>query len=329
DIGLEVEGINEYETIKGGLKGLVVGKVLTCEKHPDADKLSKTTVDVGLGEALHIVCGAPNVQAGQTVVVATIGATIYSGTDSFTIKKSKIRGETSEGMICAEDEIGVGQSHDGIMVLPNHVKAGTRASEYFMVENDTVFEIGLTPNRADAASHYGVARDLAARLSIQTPISAKLPDIKEPNSEHNDLTVKVSIEDTNACYRYCGVAIAGVAIDESPGWLKNRLRSICLNPINNVVDITNFVLHELGQPLHAFDADKLAGRQVIVKPQPAGAKLKPGWPGAHPGCHRLNDLRCRKTCCHGRHIWRRTFRSDRAHGQHIFGERLLQPCQRS
>lgn len=273
DIGLEVEGIETYESIKGGLKGLVVGKVLSKEKHPDADKLSCTTVDLGNGEPTPIVCGAPNVDAGQTVVVATIGAVLYDGDNEFKIKKSKIRGQVSEGMICAEDEIGLGTSHDGIMVLPDNIPAGTPAAEYFKVENDIVFEIGLTPNRIDAASHYGVARDLAAYLSI----SGKCEPIKPSTNDFtagNDQSLEVRVDNTESCPRYTGVVIKGVKIAESPEWLQNRLKSIGLGPVNNVVDITNFVLHEIGQPLHAFDLSKIKGNKVIVGNLPEKTKFK-------------------------------------------------------
>jgi phenylalanyl-tRNA synthetase beta chain len=273
-LGLEVGSIEEIETIKGGLKGLVIGHVLTCEKHPNADKLSKTTVDIGTGEILPIVCGAPNVAAGQKVVVATVGTTLYSGDESFRIKKSKIRGEVSEGMICAEDEIGMGVSHDGIMVLPSDTKTGMPAAEYFNVESDVILEVDLTPNRIDAASHIGVARDLAAALEA-TGIHSELktPSVDDFHVDNNNFTVKVTVDNNKACSRYSGVTISGIKIQESPTWLKNRLRSIGMTPINNIVDVTNFVLHECGQPLHAFDGDKISGQHVIVKTLPEGTSF--------------------------------------------------------
>ncbi|WP_066629466.1 phenylalanine--tRNA ligase subunit beta [Labilibacter marinus] len=266
DIGLEVGGIEEVQSIKGGLEGLVVGEVLTCEKHPNADKLSKTTVNIGGEEALSIVCGAPNVAAGQKVVVATVGTVLYSGDESFTIKKGKIRGEASLGMICAEDEIGVGSSHDGIMVLPADVEAGTLAKDYFNVETDILIEIDLTPNRVDGSSHYGVARDLAAYLkSNGDEAELKLPSVEDFKVDNNDFKVDVAVENTEACPRYAGLTISGVEVKDSPDWLRNKLTAIGLAPINNIVDVTNFVLHELGQPLHAFDGDEIKGNKVIVK----------------------------------------------------------------
>jgi phenylalanyl-tRNA synthetase beta chain len=261
--GLEVEGIEEYESIKGGLKGLVIGYVLTCEKHPGADKLSKTTVDVGNGTILPIVCGAPNVAAGQKVVVALVGTTMYPGEgEPFKISKAKIRGEVSEGMICAEDEIGLGKSHAGIMVLETNLPLGTPASEYFKIENDYTIEIGLTPNRADAASHLGVARDLKALLK------RNLKEAKVETPKAKGSKVEIIIENKEACPRYAGLTISGISVKESPEWLKNRLKAIGLNPINNVVDITNYILHDLGQPLHAFDLDKVKGNKVIIKTLP-------------------------------------------------------------
>jgi phenylalanyl-tRNA synthetase beta chain len=260
--GLEVEGIEEFENIKGGLKGIVIGEVITCAKHPNADKLSITTVDVGQDRPYPIVCGAPNVAAGQKVVVALPGATLYpiSG-EPFEIKKAKIRGEVSEGMICAEDEIGLGESHAGIMVLDTKLANGTAASEYFKVVSDKVFEIGLTPNRVDAASHIGVARDLKAKLSREI----KWPDVSGFKAEEALNPIKITVENPEACPRYSGLCISEIKVQESPEWLKNRLLSIGLTPINNIVDITNYVLHETGQPLHAFDADHIAGKEVIVK----------------------------------------------------------------
>ena len=263
-IGLEVESMEAFEAIKGGLKGLVIGEVLECEKHPDADKLSLTKVNIGSGEALQIVCGAANVAAGQKVVVATIGTTIYPSTgEPMTMKKAKIRGVESHGMICAEDEIGLGQNHDGIMVLPATAVVGTPAAEYFSTYNDIIFEIGLTPNRMDAMSHIGVAKDVCAYLSHHSRKTAKvkLPFVNAFKPANNSSPVKVVIENTDACQRYSGVVIKGVTVSESPAWLKNRLKSIGLRPINNIVDITNFILHETGQPLHAFDADEITGNK--------------------------------------------------------------------
>ncbi|MCW3807733.1 phenylalanine--tRNA ligase subunit beta [Plebeiibacterium marinum] len=274
DIGLEVGGIEEVQSIKGGLEGLVIGEVLTCEKHPGADKLSKTTVNVGGDEILPVVCGAPNVAAGQKVVVATVGTVLYDGDDSFTIKKSKIRGEESRGMICAEDEIGLGSSHDGIMVLPQDVEVGTLAKDYFEVETDVVIEIDLTPNRVDSASHYGVARDLAAYLKANgEQVELNLPSVDDFKVENKDFEVDVVVENQEACPRYCGVTISGVEVKESPDWLKNKLKLIGLSPINNIVDVTNFVLHELGQPLHAFDGDEVKGNKVVVKTLPEKTKF--------------------------------------------------------
>ncbi len=262
DCGLEVESIETVETIKGGLTGMVVGEVMTKEKHPDADCLSITTVDIGTGTLLSIVCGASNVAAGQKVVIATIGAMLYpSAGEPFEIKKSKIRGQLSEGMICAEDEIGLGTSHEGIMVLEQTAKIGTTAKEYFKVEEDHVFEIGLTPNRVDAASHMGVARDLAALFKT----TIKLPDITNFEIDNLNSKIAVVVEDSAACPRYSGLTISNISVAESPKWLKNRLKSIGVRPINNIVDATNYVLHELGQPMHAFDADKIDGQKVIIK----------------------------------------------------------------
>jgi len=275
DIGLEIEGMEEWVSVKGGLEGVVIGEVLTCKKHPDADKLSVTTVDTGGQEPLQIVCGAPNVAAGQKVPVATVGTMVFKGNESFEIKKSKIRGELSEGMICAEDELGLGTSHDGIMVLDKDSKPGTPASEYFKVVKDHVFEIGLTPNRIDSGSHYGVARDLAAYLNVNEGMNLKAerPSVKGFKPDNNDNPYEVIIENTSDCPRYTGITISGVTIGESPDWLKNKLRAVGLNPINNVVDITNFVQHEAGQPLHAFDADKIDGKKVIIKNLPAKSKF--------------------------------------------------------
>ncbi|HMO63454.1 MAG TPA: phenylalanine--tRNA ligase subunit beta [Ferruginibacter sp.] len=267
-IGLEVESLEKYESVKGGLQGLVIGEILTCTRHPDADKLSLTTVNIGSGEPLQIVCGAPNVAAGQKVVVATIGATIYpySG-EPVTMKKAKIRGAESQGMICAEDEIGLSDHHGGIMVLPADVKAGTPAAEYFKPYTDWIFEIGLTPNRMDAMSHLGVAKDVCAYLCHHTKKSAavKSPFKNAFKPDNQSLPIPVILENKKACQRYAGVSIKGVTISDSPAWLKDKLKSIGLRPINNIVDITNFILHETGQPLHAFDADKIKGGKIIIK----------------------------------------------------------------
>jgi phenylalanyl-tRNA synthetase, beta subunit, non-spirochete bacterial len=274
-IGLEVEAMEEWESVRGGLKGIVVGEVLTCAKHPDADKLSVTTVSIGSGEPLHIVCGAPNVAAGQKVPVATTGTILYKGNETLEIKKSKIRGELSEGMICAEDELGLGTLHEGIMVLDKDARPGTPASEYFKITRDYVFEIGLTPNRIDGGSHFGVARDLAAWLNVngKENIKASLPSPYGFKPDNNSNPYKVIIENPVDCPRYTGITISNVTIGESPDWLKNKLRAVELNPINNVVDITNFVQYEAGQPLHSFDADMIDGRKVIIKNLPDKAKF--------------------------------------------------------
>ncbi len=265
DIGLEVEGIEHFEEVKGGMKGLVIGEVLTCEKHPDADKLSLTTVNIGNSDPLSIVCGAPNVAAKQKVVVATVGTKLYMGDKDFTIKKAKIRGAESEGMICAEDEIGLGTKHDGIIVLDEKAVPGSPAAEYFNIANDTVFEIGLTPNRIDAASHFGTARDLAAFFSLSGKVNLKKPDISSFSSDDNSLQIPIEIRDTEGCRRFTGLTISNAEVKPSPKWLQNKLKAIGLSPINNVVDITNYVLHELGQPLHAYDADKLHGKKIVVQ----------------------------------------------------------------
>lgn len=268
--GLEVEGLETYDLVKGGLQGVVIGEVLTCEKHPDADKLRLTTVDIGTEVPKQIVCGAPNVAAGQKVIVATEGATLYPATgEPFQIKKSKIRGAASEGMICAEDEIGLGSSHAGIMVLDTDLPNGTPAAQYFNLQSDEVLEIGLTPNRADAASHLGVARDLQAIL--KTPYV--LPNVENFKISTNNRSIAVEVQDSQACPRYAGLTISGVKVADSPDWLKHRLRAIGLSPINNIVDITNYVLHELGQPMHAFDADKITGDTILVKKAEEGTKF--------------------------------------------------------
>lgn len=274
DGGLEVESIEEVESIKGGLKGLVIGEVLTKEKHPDADKLSVTTVSIGSGEPLNIVCGAPNVAAGQKVVVATIGTKLYGeGDEWFEIKKSKIRGAVSEGMLCAEDEIGLGKSHDGIIILDAKAVVGTPVAEYYKVSNDYVFEIGITPNRSDALSHLGVARDLAALIQINRGVETNLIIPVSPDSMYvtNERKIKVNVQDTTLCPRYSGIVLDNVKVTESPDWLKNRLKAIGLRPINNIVDITNYVLHETGQPLHAFDYDKISGATVNVRQADRGS----------------------------------------------------------
>ncbi|MFW5850717.1 MAG: phenylalanine--tRNA ligase subunit beta [Bacteroidota bacterium] len=264
DIGLEVEGVEYYESIKGGLQGVVVGNVLSCEKHPDADKLSVATVDVGGSDILPIVCGAPNVAAGQKVLVATEGTKLYNGDDEFVIKKAKIRGQVSQGMICAEDELGLGASHDGIIVLPESTKIGTKASNIFPVERDVVFEIGLTPNRIDAASHIGVARDLAAFFSQESAVSIKKPNVSAFKEAKQSDSFELIVEREDLCPRYCGLIMSDISIQDSPTWLQNRLQAIGQKPINNVVDITNYVLHEMGQPLHAFDFDTIKGNKIIV-----------------------------------------------------------------
>jgi phenylalanyl-tRNA synthetase beta chain len=268
--GLEVESIESYEEVEGSLEGLVVGEVITCEKHPNADKLKVATVDIGGSNQLPVICGAPNVKKGQKVVVAPVGTTLHhvSG-ESFEIKKTKIRGEVSEGMICAEDEIGLGNDHAGILVLDTDLRNGTPVKNYFKPFKDQVFEIGLTPNRADATSHIGVSRDIRAI----TEKEVHLPSVENFKVDNHDLPIEVLVENAEACPRYSGVTIKGVSIKESPRWLKNKLQSIGLSPINNVVDITNFVLHEFGQPLHAFDADQIRGNKVIVKTMPEGSKF--------------------------------------------------------
>jgi phenylalanyl-tRNA synthetase beta chain len=275
DLGLEVEGIEVYQSVKGGLAGVVIGKIVTCEKHPNADRLKLTTVDVGSGKRLKIVCGAPNVAKGQTVPVATIGTTLYNQEgEPWTIKKGKIRGEESHGMICAEDELGLGSSHEGIMILDDSIEAGTLASSVFEVENDIVFEIGLTPNRSDAMSHYGVARDLRAGLIQKEKVLELItPSVSAFHVDSRLLKIDVEVQDKHKAPRYCGLTISGLKVEESPKWLQNRLRAIGLKPINNIVDITNYVLHELGQPLHAFDAARIKGSKIIVKTLPTGTKF--------------------------------------------------------
>ena len=270
-MGLETDGVEEVQTIKGGLEGLVIGEVLTCVDHPDSDHLHITTVNLGDGEPVQIVCGAPNVAAGQKVVVATIGTKLYSGDECFTIKKGKIRGAESYGMICAEDEIGVGNSHDGIIVLPADAVPGTPAKEYYNIKSDYLIGVDITPNRADACSHYGVARDLYA-YTMQNKGESLLsrPDCAAFNVDDNSLDIDVEVQNTEACMRYAGVTIKGVTVKESPEWLKNKLQIIGLRPINNIVDITNYILHAYGQPMHCFDADKIKGGKIVVRTMPEG-----------------------------------------------------------
>jgi phenylalanyl-tRNA synthetase beta chain len=276
DLGLEVEVVEAFESVTGGLKGIVVGHVLTCEKHPDADKLKITTVDLGDGnEPVQIVCGANNVAAGQKVPVATIGTKLYDKDgNAFEIKKGKIRGQESHGMICAEDEIGLGTSHDGIMVLSDDLQPGTPASKVFNIEVDEVFEIGLTPNRADAMSHMGVARDLKAGL-LQSNVTTEFitPSVSKFKVDKRTLKIDVKVEVAKLAPRYAGVTISGITVKPSPSWLQNRIKAIGLTPKNNIVDVTNYVLHELGQPLHAFDANKISGNKIIVKTVAAGTKF--------------------------------------------------------
>jgi phenylalanyl-tRNA synthetase beta chain len=275
DLGLEVEGIETKESIKGSLAGVVVGEVKTCIQHPNADRLKVTTVDLGNGEPVQIVCGAPNVAAGQKVPVATIGTMLYDEKgEGFKIKKGKIRGEESHGMICAEDELGLGKSHDGIMVLDSALKVGTPAAEVFNIEIDQIFEIGLTPNRADAMSHFGVARDLRAGL-IQQDINLELisPSVSDFHVDERKLKIDVEVENKDQAPRYCGISITDVEVKDSPEWIQNRLKAIGITPKNNIVDITNYVLHELGQPLHAFDASKIKGNKVVVKTLEEGTKF--------------------------------------------------------
>ncbi len=272
-LGLETGSVDEVESIKGGLKGIVVGEVITCLKHPNSDHLSVTTVNIGGEENLPIVCGAPNVAAGQKVLVATVGTVLYNGDEKFTIQKSKIRSEVSMGMICAEDEIGLGHDHSGIMVLDQDAKPGTPASDFFNIQSDFVLEVDLTPNRIDSASHIGVARDLAAWLSQKDTVKFSRPDIDSFKIDNQKLPISISVENSEACHRYSGITLSGITVKESPDWLKNRLRAIGQNPINNVVDITNYILNETGQPLHAFDAGEIKGGKVIVKTLPAGTKF--------------------------------------------------------
>ena len=274
DLGLEVEIVDKYQSVKGGLEGIVVGHVLTCIQHPDADRLKITTVDLGNGVPVQIVCGAANVAAGQKVPVATIGTILYDATGAaFTIKKGKIRGQESHGMICAEDELGLGESHDGIMILDETLAPGTPAATVFKIENDEVFEIGLTPNRADAMSHLGTARDLRAGM-LQNGVNVELitPSVSNFRVDKRTLKIDIDIKEPKLAPRYCGVTISGIEVKPSPAWLQNRLKAIGLNPKNNIVDVTNYVLHELGQPLHAFDASKINGK-IVVQTLPSGTKF--------------------------------------------------------
>lgn len=274
DLGLEVEIVDKYQSVKGGLEGIVVGHVLTCIQHPDADRLKITTVDLGTGVPVQIVCGASNVAAGQKVPVATIGTTLYDKEGiAFSIKKGKIRGQESHGMICAEDELGLGESHDGIMILDDSLAPGTPAATVFKIENDEVFEIGLTPNRADAMSHLGTARDLRAGM-LQSGVSVELitPSVSNFRVDKRTLKIDINVKEPKLAPRYCGVTISGIEVKPSPAWLQNRLKAIGLNPKNNIVDVTNYVLHELGQPLHAFDAAKINGK-IVVQKLPAGTKF--------------------------------------------------------
>ncbi|MCI6727106.1 MAG: phenylalanine--tRNA ligase subunit beta [Bacteroidales bacterium] len=271
-IGLEVGGVEEVESVRGGLKGLVVGHVLTCEAHPNSDHMHICTVDLGTGEPVQIVCGAPNVAAGQKVIVATLGTVLYGPEgESFTIKRSKLRGVESLGMICAEDEIGIGQSHDGIMILPAETPVGMPAAEYFQLESDYLIEVDITPNRADACSHYGVARDLYAYL-VQNgqPTALHRPSVEGFCVDNHDLDIAVEVENAEACPRYCAVSIKGCEVKESPEWLQKKLNTIGLRPINNIVDITNYIMMAYGQPLHCFDADMIKGQRIVVKTLPEG-----------------------------------------------------------
>ena len=272
--GLEVDALEEVQTIRGGLKGLYVGKVLTCELHPNSDHLHITTVDLGKGEPQQIVCGAPNVAAGQKVIVADLGCVLYDGDSEFTIKKSKLRGVESFGMICAEDEIGVGTAHDGIIVLPEDAPVGQPAAEYYHLESDWVIEIDITANRSDALSHWGVARDLYAWLKRNGhETSLHRPDCSEFNVDNNDMPIDVEIENTEACRRYACVSITGCKVKESPKWLQDKLKIVGLRPINNIVDITNYVMMAYGQPMHCFDADMVEGKKIVVRTQPEGTKF--------------------------------------------------------
>ena len=266
DLGLEVEGIIKYESIPGGLEGVVIGKTKTIKKHPNADRLNITTVDIGIGKDLQIVCGAPNVDKNQTVAVATCGTTLFPNNEKLKIKKSKIRGEESNGMICGQDELNLGEYDDGIMILDDKFKAGTPLKNIFNVECDWIYEIGLTPNRADAMSHFGVARDLRARLLHEgMNIELKTPSVSNFNVDKRTKNIKVNIEDESITKRYSGIIMENITVEDSPKWLQNRLTSIGITPLNNIVDITNFVMHDIGQPLHAFDYDKIEGNSIKIK----------------------------------------------------------------
>lgn len=275
DLGLEVEGIQNFQSVKGGMEGVVVGHVLSCGPHPNADRLQLCKIDVGNGELLQIVCGAPNIAEGQKVPVATIGTNLYDGKgEAWEIKKGKIRGEASEGMVCSENELGLGSSHEGIMVLQDDLHPGLPVSDIFEVENDHIFEIGLTPNRADAMSHWGVARDLKAGYQ-QQDLSLELitPSVSSFHVDSRSFRIPIKVEDSSLAPRYCGLTMSGITVKESPKWLQNRLKAIGINPKNNIVDISNYVMHELGQPLHFFDADKITGKEIHVKTLPAGTKF--------------------------------------------------------
>ena len=325
DLGLEVEVVEKYQSIKGGLEGIVVGHVLTCVQHPNADRLKVTTVDLGDGAPVQIVCGASNVAAGQKVPVATIGTTLYDNEgNSFVIKKGKIRDEESHGMICAEDELGLGTSHDGIMVLDASLKPGTSVAKVFKIENDEIFEIGLTPNRADAMSHLGTARDLRAGL-IQSGVNVELitPSVSNFRIDKRTLKIDVNVENNKLAPRYCGVTISGITVKPSPEWLQNRLKSIGLNPKNNIVDVTNYVLHELGQPLHAFDASKINGKNCCKNIAFRNEIYNARRCRKNLARRRFDDLRRQRTDVYCRCFWRKKFGSDRAHDEYLFRKRLF------
>jgi len=294
DLGLEVEGIESFESVKGNLEGVIVGEVLSCEQHPNADRLKITQVDLGDDSPVQIVCGAPNVAKGQKVPVATIGTILYDEKgEGFKIKKGKIRGEFSHGMICAEDELGLGKGHEGIMVLDDDSKVGTAGADLFELYNDKVFEIGLTPNRADAMSHLGVARDLYAGLLQMEEVQTKMntPSVSDFHVDERTMNIKFEVENHEQVPRYAGITITDLHVEESPEWLKHKLESIGLSPINNVVDITNYILHGLGQPLHAFDADKIKGEKVLVKNLPTGTKFV-GLDGVERSLHEDDIMIC-------------------------------------
>ncbi|MDD4636086.1 MAG: phenylalanine--tRNA ligase subunit beta [Bacteroidales bacterium] len=273
-IGLETGTIEEVQTIKGGLEGLIIAEVLTCVEHPNSDHLHITTVNIGEGEPIQVVCGAPNVAAGKKVVLATNGTTLYDGNESFTIKRSKIRGVESNGMICSEAEIGIGTDHSGIILLPDNAVPGTPAKEYYNIKSDYILEVDITPNRIDACSHFGVARDLAAFLKQNNKdVELKRPSVDEFAVQNHNLDIQVIVENSEACPRYTGLSISGVTVKESPEWLQNKLKVIGLRPINNIVDITNFIVHELGQPMHAFDASRIKGNKVVIRTTPEGTKF--------------------------------------------------------